>query len=202
MTYVFSLLIGYLLGNFQTSYIIARSVKHIDIREHGSGNAGSTNALRVMGKKLGFLTFVGDLAKAIIAVVAAWMIFDSQNMGLVAGLGVVIGHNWPVILGFKGGKGIASTLGVMLAYDLRIGLVAWLITTIVIFTTKYVSVGSLLLITMFPIGIFLFYPGNLLALVISLVLMAFGFYRHSANIQRLLNGTENKLGQKKKPENN
>lgn len=197
MSYLISLVMGYLLGNFQTSYIIARSVKHIDIREHGSGNAGSTNALRVMGKKFGILTFVGDLFKAIIAVLLAWTLFDSQLAGLVAGMGVVIGHNWPVLIGFKGGKGIASTLGLMLAFDFRIGLLAWAISIVVIYTTKYVSVGSLVIVTLFPMLILIFYPGHIMALMIALILMVFGYYRHRSNIQRLLNGTENKLGQKK-----
>ncbi len=197
MMYIISLAIGYLMGCFQTAYILAKSVKHIDIREHGSGNAGSTNALRVMGWKFGIMTFAGDLLKALLAVLIGWLVFRSQLAGLYAGLGVVLGHNWPVFLKFKGGKGIASTLGLMIAFDWRIGLIAWAITAIVILKTKYVSVGSLLLITMFPIGIAVLYPGNVQALAISLFLMVLGFYRHRANIQRLIQGNENKFGQKK-----
>lgn len=197
MSYIISLILGYAVGCFQTSYILAKSVKNIDIREHGSGNAGSTNALRVMGAKFGIMTFGGDLLKAIIAVVIARAVFDSQLVGLCAGLGVVLGHNWPVILKFKGGKGIASTLGIMLAYDWRIGLVVWAITAIVILTTKYVSVGSMLLVILFPLGIAIFYPGHIGELSIALFLMVMGIFRHRANIQRLLSGAENKIGKKK-----
>lgn len=197
MSTIISLIFGYAMGCFQTSFILAKSMKHIDIREHGSGNAGSTNALRVMGPKFGIMTFGGDLLKAIIAVVLARAFFDSQLAGLIAGLGVVLGHNWPVILKFKGGKGIASTLGLMLAYDWRIGLVVWAITAVVILTTKYVSVGSMLLVTLFPIGILLIYPGRIEELLIALILMVMGIYRHRANIQRLMSGTENKIGKKK-----
>lgn len=200
MNYLISLALGYLLGCFQTSYILAKFFKHIDIREHGSGNAGSTNALRVMGPKFGLMTFFGDLLKSVMAVLVAWLVFDSQMAGLYAGLGVVIGHNWPVFLKFKGGKGIASTLGLILAYDWKIGLVIWAVTTIVIFTTKYVSVGSLLLVTMFPISLLLFYQGNWQAFMVSGILMTMAYYRHRANIGRLLSGTENKIGKKKEPD--
>lgn len=197
MSYIMSLVIGYIFGNFQTSYIIAKSFKKIDIREHGSGNAGSTNALRVMGKKFGIMTFGGDILKAILAVIITQLIFQDQVAGLYAGLGTVLGHNWPAVLKFKGGKGIASTLGTLLAFNPLIGFGVWAITAIVIFTTKYVSVGSMLLVILFPISIALFYPGNIQALIIALIFMVMGVLQHRANIIRLLNGNENKLGQKK-----
>lgn len=197
MSYGISILMGYLLGCFQTSYILAKFYKHIDIREHGSGNAGSTNALRVMGLKMGLLTFFGDLMKAVIAVVVAGMIFDNQMVGLFAGFAVVIGHNWPVFLKFKGGKGIAATLGLILAFDLKIGLVIWAVTAIIILTTKYVSLGSLVMVTLFPVSLLILYPGNWVAFGVSVVLMVMAYYRHRANISRLLSGTENKIGQKR-----
>lgn len=192
-----SLVIGYIFGNFQTSYIIAKSVKHIDIREYGSGNAGSTNALRVMGKKFGIMTFGGDLLKAILAVLLTQLIFQDQLAGLYAGLGTVLGHNWPAVLKFKGGKGIASTLGTILAFNPLIGLGVWVITAVVILSTKYVSVGSMLLVILFPISMTVFYPGNYQALIIASVFMVMGILQHRANILRLLNGNENKIGQKK-----
>lgn len=200
MSYLISVIMGYVFGQFQTSYIIAKTTKHIDIREHGSGNAGTTNAIRVMGWKYGMITFFGDLFKAIIAVVIARLVFDSQLAGLYAGLGVVIGHNWPAVLKFKGGKGIASTLGMLLAFDPIIGFVIWAIAATVIFTTKYVSVGSLLLVTLMPIGIALLYPGETHALIISIVLALIGIFQHRANIGRLIRGEENKLGKKKTEE--
>lgn len=201
LSIVLCVALGYALGNIQNAYIIGKLAKGIDIREHGSGNAGATNAVRVMGWKLGALAFVGDLIKAILAVVIARAIFDSSLAGMYAGAAVVIGHNWPVVLGFRGGKGIASTLGLLLAYDLRIGLIVWLIVAIVIKMTKYVSLGSILLVSLMPIGILILHPGHYHELVISLVLAGIAIYRHKANIGRLIRGEENKLGKGKKAEN-
>lgn len=200
MTYVVSAVIGYLIGCFQTSYIIAKLTKKIDIREHGSGNAGTTNAIRVMGWKLGLLTFGGDILKAVLAVVILRQYFDDSLAGLVAGSLVVIGHNWPFVLKFKGGKGIASTLGLLLAYDIRIGLFAWAVAALVIWLTKYVSLGSILLVIIMPVGIALLYPGEIAPLIITTILAIIGIARHKANIGRLTAGNENKLGQKKKIE--
>lgn len=198
MVYGLSVLFGYFIGNFQSSYILGKTVKKLDIREHGSGNAGATNAVRVMGWKLGLIAFVGDILKAVMAVIIARMYFDSSLAGLYAGVGVVIGHNWPVVLGFKGGKGIASTLGLLLAYDIRIGLIAWALSAIVILKTKYVSLGSILLVVLMPIGIAVFHPGRYHELILSIALAAVAIYRHKANIGRLIRGEENKLGRSKK----
>ncbi len=197
MSYLISIVMGYFLGCFQTAYIVARKTKHIDIREHGSGNSGTTNAIRVLGWKLGMLTFVGDILKAVLAVVIARTLFDSQLAGLYAGAGVIIGHNWPFVLNFKGGKGIASTLGMLLAFDWRIGLVAWAVASLAIYLTKYVSLGSILLVTIMPIGVLLLYPGGIQELIITSILAIIAIYRHKANIGRLIRGEENKLGVKK-----
>jgi len=197
MSYLISIVMGYFFGCFQTAYIVAKRTKHIDIREHGSGNSGTTNAIRVLGWKLGMLTFVGDILKAILAVIIARTLFDSQLAGLYAGTGVIIGHNWPFILNFKGGKGIASTLGMLLAYDWRIGLVAWAVASLVIYLTRYVSLGSILLVTIMPIGVFILYPGGTQELIITSILAIVAIYRHKANIGRLIRGEENKLGAKK-----
>ncbi|VDN45911.1 Glycerol-3-phosphate acyltransferase [Petrocella atlantisensis] len=197
MSYLISIVMGYFLGCFQTAYIVARKTKHIDIREHGSGNSGTTNAIRVLGWKLGMLTFVGDILKAVLAVIIARTLFDSQLAGLYAGAGVIIGHNWPFVLNFKGGKGIASTLGMLLAFDWRIGLVAWAVASLAIYLTKYVSLGSILLVTIMPIGVLLLYPGGTQELIITSILAIIAIYRHKANIGRLIRGEENKLGVKK-----
>ena len=197
MSYLISIVMGYFLGCFQTAYIVAKKSKHIDIRDHGSGNSGTTNAIRVLGWKLGMLTFVGDILKAVLAVIIAWTLFDSQLAGLYAGAGVIIGHNWPFVLNFKGGKGIASTLGMLLAFDWRIGLVAWAVASLAIYLTKYVSLGSILLVTIMPIGVFILYPGGTQELIITSILAIVAIYRHKANIGRLIRGEENKLGVKK-----
>jgi len=197
MSNLISIVMGYFLGCFQTAYIVAKKSKHIDIRDHGSGNSGTTNAIRVLGWKLGMLTFVGDILKAVLAVIIAWTLFDSQLAGLYAGAGVIIGHNWPFVLNFKGGKGIASTLGMLLAFDWRIGLVAWAVASLAIYLTKYVSLGSILLVTIMPIGVFILYPGGTQELIITSILAIVAIYRHKANIGRLIRGEENKLGVKK-----
>ncbi|MDF1616371.1 glycerol-3-phosphate 1-O-acyltransferase PlsY [Petrocella sp. FN5] len=197
MSYLISIIMGYFLGCFQTAYIVAKRTKHIDIRDHGSGNSGTTNAIRVLGWKLGMLTFVGDILKAVLAVIIARTLFESQLAGLYAGAGVIIGHNWPFVLKFKGGKGIASTLGMLLAFDWRIGLVAWAVASLAIYLTRYVSLGSILLVTIMPIGVFILYPGGTQELIITSILAIVAIYRHKANIGRLIRGEENKLGVKK-----
>lgn len=200
-----SILIGYAIGCFQTAFILGKIIKKVDIREHGSGNAGATNAIRVLGWKLGMTTFFADIIKGIIAVLIARSIFDDPSVtvlaGLYAGLGVVIGHNWPVVLKFRGGKGIASTLGVLLAFDIRLGLFAWAVAAIAIYITRYVSLGSLILMAIIPFGIAILHPGAYHELFIGILLAIMGIYRHKQNIVKLKNGTENKLGGNKKNHN-
>jgi len=197
-----SILIGYLFGCFQTAYILGKVVRKIDIRDYGSGNSGATNAVRVFGWKLGLITFFTDILKAVIAVLLVRALFNDPSItrlaGLYAGFGVIIGHNWPVVLNFKGGKGIASTLGLLLAFDLRLGLFAWALAAIIIYFTRYVSLGSLTLVLIMPLGIALLYPGAYHELFLGTLLAIIGIYRHKKNIIKLKNGTESKLGASKK----
>lgn len=205
MDIIICLCIGYLFGNFSTAYIIGKA-NHIDIREYGSGNAGTTNALRTLGWKAGFLTFAGDIVKAVLPILLVRYCFgflhmENQLLTLYTGLGVVLGHNFPFWLHFKGGKGIAATAGVILAFDWRMALIALTAFIIAEVLTRYVSVGSLLVSIAFPVGIIIFYQENpkfIHMLVISLIFTVSAFVKHKANIKRLLNGTENKLGQKSK----
>lgn len=194
---VVCLLMGYLLGCFQTAFIVGKFNKNIDIRQYGSGNSGTTNAIRVLGWKLGAVTFFGDIAKAVIAVVIAWLLFDDPLAGFYAGFGAIIGHNWPVFLKFKGGKGIASTIGVLLAVDFRIGLILMAILALTILLTKYVSLGSILMVVAIPILMLIFHRESWEFIFLGLLLMTSALYRHKANIKRLLSRTENKLGHKK-----
>ncbi|MCT4598743.1 MAG: glycerol-3-phosphate 1-O-acyltransferase PlsY [Vallitalea sp.] len=198
MNIIASLIIGYVVGCFQSAYIVSRRRKHIDIRDYGSGNAGTTNVIRVIGWKAGTVTFIMDICKAVIGVYIATLLFDDILMGYFAGVGVVIGHNWPVILGFRGGKGIASTIGLLLMVDIRIGLIVAGIMALVIFISKYVSLGSILMSISIPILMAIFHLDEILYVVLGVVLMVSALYNHRANIKRLLNGTENKLGHKKK----
>lgn len=197
------LIIGYGFGCFSTAYVIGK-INKIDIRNYGSGNAGTTNALRTLGWKAGFLTFLGDAIKAIIPVLLVRFLIQDDSYGqllpLYAGLGVVLGHNFPFWLNFKGGKGIAATGGVMFAFDWRLGLAAFIIFLIAVAITRYVSLGSLLISILFPVWIVILYTGNLHMLIVSLVFTISAFIKHRSNIKRLLNGTENKIGQKVKIE--
>lgn len=203
---LFSLILGYGFGCISTSYLVGKA-NQIDIRNYGSGNAGTTNALRTLGMKAGIITFLGDALKAVFPILLIrFLVFPETDytslLALYTGLGVVLGHNFPFWLNFKGGKGIAATGGAMLAFDFRLVLIAFLIFIIVTAVTRYVSLGSLILSLLFPIWILIFYPGDLHMLVIGSLFTILAFIKHSSNIKRLLAGTENKIGQKVKIDKN
>lgn len=196
------LVTGYLCGTFSTSYIIGR-FKHIDIREYGSGNAGTTNAFRTLGKLDGCLTFLGDFLKVVIPllIMRLWIFRGEDCLGLmqlIFGFGCVIGHNYPVWLRFKGGKGIAVTAGVYASLDPWFTIPGIIVFAGVILISKYVSLGSLVLSVVFPIWLTVFWHGKpyfTAMLIVSLLFTASAFFRHKENIKRLMNGTENKIGQ-------
>lgn len=206
------LLIGYICGMFQTSYIYGR-VQGIDIREHGSGNAGTTNAMRTLGKKAGVITLVGDCLKCIIAInVVQWIFGEScvdilPLLGIYAAAGCVLGHNFPAVLGFRGGKGIAASVGMLLALDLRIFVICAIVFFTVFFTTHYVSLCSILayitfvaaLIILGSLGFYSMPASDMYEMYIIAVLMALlAIYRHKSNIVRLKQGNENKTFLSKK----
>jgi glycerol-3-phosphate acyltransferase PlsY len=197
---VLCIIIGYFIGCIQSAYCVGKLVGHIDIREHGSGNAGSTNVLRVLGVKAGALTFLGDILKSVVAVILCRLLFKTQDITSVtiyAGLGVVLGHDWPVFLKFKGGKGVASTIGLILALlNLPIIVISYAIGITTVVLTKYVSFGSILFSISLPI-LFLVFGYSMEAIFIAIIFMLLIIYKHIPNIKRLLNGTENKLGSKK-----
>jgi glycerol-3-phosphate acyltransferase PlsY len=196
------LVLGYCFGCISTAYIVGK-VNKIDIRKYGSGNAGTTNALRTLGWKAGLVTFLGDAIKAIIPVLLVRLIIfpDYEAVSLLmlyAGLGAVLGHNFPIWLNFKGGKGIAATGGVILAYDWRLAIAALVIFLVIVIVTRYVSLGSLVISTLLPIWIIIFYPGNLHMIIVGIIFTLSAFIKHRSNIKRLMSGTENKIGQKVK----
>ena len=212
MERVICLLIGYVCGLFQTSYIYGKA-HGIDIREHGSGNAGTTNALRTLGAKAGALTFLGDCFKCVLAVVIVRLIFGGSHpytirlLGLYASAGAILGHNFPFYLKFKGGKGIACTAGLLLSFDWRLTLAALVVFLIAFFTTHYVSLGSLLVYVVFLLGLVLMGQTGQFAMeaahihemyLVAALLALLAFYKHRANIVRLLHGNENKTYLKKK----
>jgi len=211
MERVICLGIGYLFGIFQTAYIYGR-IKGIDIREHGSGNAGTTNALRVLGKKAGLIVFLGDVAKTVLAVLLARLLFGRKYgdmlplLGMYAGAGAILGHNFPVQLGFKGGKGIACTAGLVVTLGPIVTVLEASTFLLSVFLTRYVSIGSILVVIELVINLVVLgqtgYYGMSQAhlnefYIICAVLSCMAVYRHRANIRRLINGTESKVFQKK-----
>ncbi|HCJ57752.1 glycerol-3-phosphate 1-O-acyltransferase PlsY [Lutispora sp.] len=189
-------IISYFLGNISASYLIAKYKGGIDIRKHGSGNAGATNVLRTLGAKAGLLAFAGDALKGILAVILGKLI-GGEDGQIAAGIFVVIGHNWPILLGFKGGKGIATTIGVMIAINPYIVAAIVPIGLIIIFITKYVSLASILGMAIFPITMLMTKQPVKLVLF-SFLLSAMAIYRHKSNIKKLIGGTEAKIGDKVK----
>lgn len=186
---------GYLLGSISTGILVARKEGH-DIRAEGSHNTGASNALRILGLKGGALTFAGDFLKAALAVLLGRAIAGLQG-GMAAGLFVVLGHNWPVFFGFQGGKGIACSTAVLLILFPWQGLIGGALCLIVIYFTRYISLGSLTMLSVFALLLIItqpFWPQG----VWALLLLALGVYRHRANLERLKNGTENKIGHKAK----
>lgn len=198
LRYVLVCALAYFLGNIATSYVVSKRAANIDIRKYGSGNAGATNVLRVLGLKLGLITFVGDALKAVAAVLLGRYI-AGENGAILAGLFVVIGHNWPAVLGFKGGKGIAATIGTVSAISPQLVLIIIPVGILVLAITKYVSLASIIGVTMFPI-LTIATGKSWQYIAFSVVLCVIALYKHRSNISRLLKGTENKFGQKAKPE--
>ena len=197
LSYILIVIIAYLLGNISTSYIIAKKMMGVDIRTQGSGNAGSTNVLRTLGKKAGAMTFIGDLLKGVIAVLIGKLIatisgVDIATAGYLAVVGVVCGHNWPAFLGFRGGKGVATS---MIAINPVLALSCFGIFLVIVAITKYVSLGAIIGISMSPI--MMVFTKNSKGLIATLFLTVSVIYTHRENIKRLLSGTERKLGEKK-----
>lgn len=201
-----ALLIGYLLGGVQSAILVSR-LKGIDIRKQGSGNAGTTNTIRVLGKKAGALVLIIDILKAVIAIWLAKLIFSGSHhdanvlIALYSGIGAILGHSYPLFFNFKGGKGIATTAGTLIGIDIRLFLIGAAIFLICFGITKIVSISSLLMTASMPILIIIAYAGKgsigIEAMVLALLITGFTFYRHKANIRRLIDGTEAKLTSKK-----
>lgn len=213
MERIICLLMGYVFGLFQTAFFYGKS-KGIDIRQHGSGNSGTTNALRVLGRKAGLIVLVGDCLKCILAVGVTRLIFGESHADMIyllciyAAAGAILGHNFPFYMGFKGGKGIASTAGLILSlhpYLIPMGVVLFFGT---FFLTHYVSLGSLLvylgfvieIIVLGQLGIFqgMSQPCLNEMYVVAFLLAVMAYWRHRENIVRLLQGNERKTYLSKK----
>lgn len=201
------LAIGYCLGLFQTSYFYGK-MRGIDIRQYGSGNAGTTNTLRVLGTKAGLIVLVGDIIKSILAVVIAGVLFKNTHpdtiylLKLYAGMGAILGHNFPFYMNFKGGKGIAATAGVILSFHPYFIVMGVVLFFGAFFITHYVSLGSLLVYAGFMIqmvicgqlGLFVgMSQANLIEMyIVTAFLTVMAYYKHRANIGRLIRGEERK----------
>lgn len=196
LPYLLIAVIAYLLGSISFGMIVSKAAGGPNLREVGSKNTGATNVLRVMGVKVGLLVFVLDILKALAACIIGrvWM---GLNGAMVAGLAVVIGHNWPCFFQFKGGKGVASTLAVMLMTFPIPAVICYVTAIALIAATRYVSLGSITLAALFALMVILMNRGNWLVIAWVLVIAGLLIWRHHANIGRLLHGTENKLGAKK-----
>lgn len=194
--------LGYLLGSFPTGYLMGRW-HGVDIRQLGSGNIGATNVLRMLGKKAGIPVFLVDAAKGWLAVFAAHAIAGSALADILAGLFSILGHNFPVWLGFRGGKGISTTVGVFLGLmpgALAVSAIVW---TAAFFGLRYVSVASLLAAAALPLSVGLLWRAghaNEALFWFAVVATALAFWRHRGNIQRLLDGTEPRSGGKRVPQ--
>ncbi|HMP74447.1 MAG TPA: glycerol-3-phosphate 1-O-acyltransferase PlsY [Kiritimatiellia bacterium] len=191
-------LLGYLLGSVPFGLLIARA-KGIDIRAHGSGNIGATNVLRVLGKPLGITTFILDALKGFLPAFAFPLVFGNnpELVGIASGIAAILGHNFPVFLRFKGGKGVATSAGMLIGIApaaAGIGLALWLV---IFLAFRYVSLASILAALAIAGIAWLWYPPGLIPPVLSL-LASLVIIRHRANIQRLLNGTENRFERKPK----
>ncbi len=187
--------IGYLLGSANSSIIVGKFYG-MDVRMHGSGNAGATNTLRTLGKSAALMVGIGDVLKGIISCIIGNFLGGYTGL-MVAGICAIIGHNWPVYFNFKGGKGIFTSFAVVLMMNWKIGLMLLGIFIIIVAITRYVSLGSVIASALFPVFGLIFNEGSQFT-VFALILALLAIYRHKANIERLLKGTESKLGSKKK----
>lgn len=206
ITYILVAIIAYLIGSISFSIIFSKKIGGFDVREKGSKNAGATNVLRTVGKKAAILTLICDILKGVVAVLIALLIgniFKTPDVSLlvqIAGIAVILGHTFPIYYGFKGGKGVATSLGVLFIINWQIALICLVFAIILIIITRMVSVGSITAAILFPVLTLFIYSnyivdGNYLAFAIIVALIV--AYNHRSNIKRIASGTENKIGAKK-----
>ena len=211
MAYIISAIIAYLVGSISSSVIISKKMAGFDVREKGSGNAGSTNVLRTVGKKAALLTLICDILKGVVAVLVAFIIglFAKECSKAVlvqlAAIFVVIGHTFPIFFKFKGGKGVATSLGVLLILNWRIGLICLVFALLIMALTRMVSLGSIGAAVLFPVLVIFMQNTNYLVkgskisyIIFGLCLAAIVIFNHRSNLVRIINGNENKLSFKKK----
>ena len=208
LAYIIVAIIAYLIGSINFSIIISKKMAGFDVREKGSGNAGTTNMLRSVGKKAALITLICDILKGVVSIGLAIIIgnivknLDKELLLQIAGIAVVLGHTFPIFFGFKGGKGVATSLGVLLMSNWQIGLICLVFALALMALTRMVSLGSCAAAVLFPV-LTLFINQNYTVLsegkngnvyfIYSVILAIIVLYNHRSNIKRILNGTENKL---------
>ncbi len=201
MTYLilFCSAIAYLLGSINTSIIVSKLMGNQDIRKSGSGNAGATNTLRVLGKGAALAVVLGDILKGVAAILVARLAYSYFNVSgdemlaqYFAALFVIIGHIYPLYFGFKGGKGIMTGVTTVFMLDWEIGVIVLLIFIAVFVTSRYVSLGSCVASAMYPVLVYMFHSGDIYFIGLSLIVALLSIYKHKSNIQRLIRGTESK----------
>ncbi|NLJ58073.1 MAG: glycerol-3-phosphate 1-O-acyltransferase PlsY [Tissierellia bacterium] len=193
MKYIFIAIIAYFIGNISFAYILGKIFEKKDVREYGSGNAGTTNALRTFGKKIGAMVLVGDVLKGLVAVVLGRSI-GSELGAYLGGAFAIIGHNWPVLLNFKGGKGVATTIGVMAIINPFLTILCVILGLIIIIISRTVSLGSIIGMASAPLVALIFikpFQGQLL--IFCFFIAGMSIFRHKDNINRLIRGEENKF---------
>ena len=200
-------IISYLIGSVNFAVLLSKKMAGFDVREKGSGNAGSTNMLGSVGKKAAAITLICDILKGVVAIFVAWLIGRIPNLNAatlvqVAGIFVILGHTFPVFYEFKGGKGVATSLGVLLVTNWNIGLVCLAFALVLMAFTRMVSLGSIAAAVLFPILV-IFMPSNAYIVegnyvVFAIILAILVIFNHRENVKRLLKGTENKLSFKNK----
>ena len=209
-TYIIVAIIAYLIGSISFSVIISKKMAGFDVREKGSGNAGTTNVLRSVGKKAAVITLVCDVLKGVVAVLIALLAgviikdLDKALLVQLAGVFVIIGHTFPVFFKFKGGKGIATSLGVLLIINWQIGLICLVFALLLMALTRMVSVGSIAAAVLFPVLVLFINQNYIVAessnwsyLIFSVVIALLVIFNHRTNLKRIFTGTENKLSFKK-----
>ena len=207
--YIIVSIVAYLLGSISFSVIISKRIAGFDVREKGSGNAGATNMLRTVGKQAALLTLLCDALKGVVAILFAIIVgkivkdIDKALLVQLAGIFVVLGHTFPIFFEFKGGKGVATSLGVLLMTNWQIGLICLVFALILMVLTKMVSMGSVGAAILFPVLVLFIHTNYTVQegsgyLIYSIILAIIVAFNHRKNIQRILNGTENKLSLKKK----
>ncbi|WP_457920568.1 glycerol-3-phosphate 1-O-acyltransferase PlsY [Pseudobacteroides cellulosolvens] len=188
-------ILGYLLGSLNSSLLVGK-VYGVDVRKHGSGNAGATNTLRTLGKKAAVFVILGDALKGVLACLIGSLLVGNNGL-MVAGIGSIVGHNWPLYFKFKGGKGVLTSFAVALMMDWKVALILFAIFAIVVAISKYISLGSIIGAALFPVAAYIHKSDDKLYLVIAVIFAFLIILRHRSNIKRIVQGTESKFGKKK-----